>query len=160
MRDEELRSLLSNSCFHCRRLARVGGSISRWHGAMRKSRDNGTGLRDDDWAPDKILRKGTDMSHSPTGLSAPTPDERSMGLLVHVLSIFTGFWAPLIIYIVKRDSKFISFHALQSLLWHLLYMIVSFIFVFGMIFVFMGTVISRVAAQHGPGAAPPPGIFL
>ena len=83
-----------------------------------------------------------------------------MGLLVHVLSIFTGFWAPLIIYIVKRDSKFISFHALQSLLWHLLYMIVSFIFVFGMIFVFMGTVISRVAAQHGPGAAPPPGIFL
>ncbi len=83
-----------------------------------------------------------------------------MGLLVHVLSIFTGFWAPLIIYIVKRDSKFVSFHALQSLLWHLLYMIVSMMFVFGTLFLIFATVISRIPAQPAPGAGPPPAFFM
>jgi len=93
-------------------------------------------------------------------LPAPTQDERSMGMLVHILSIFTGFWAPLIIYIIKRDSKFVSFHALQSLFWHLLYLIVSLLCVFGFFFVFFVTMISHVAQQHGPGNAPPAFVFI
>ena len=77
-----------------------------------------------------------------------------MALLVHVLSIFTGFWAPLIIYLIKRDSKFISFHALQSLLWHVLYMVGAMVFVFALIFIFFATFMTHVVAQHGAG--PPP----
>ena len=82
-----------------------------------------------------------------------------MGLLVHVLSIFTGFWAPLIIYLIKRDSKFISFHALQSLLWHVLYMVGAMVFVFALFFIFFATFMTHVVAQHGAGP-PPVALFM
>ena len=57
------------------------------------------------------------------GLYVPTQDERTMALLAHVLGIFAGFLAPLIFFLVKRDSKFVSFHALQSLAWHVIYFV-------------------------------------
>src|SRR5262245_4981694 len=65
------------------------------------------------------------MSLSPQGpiLYQPTSDEKTMALLAHVLGIFSGFLAPLIFFLVKRDSKFISFHALQSLAWHIVYFV-------------------------------------
>jgi uncharacterized protein len=47
---------------------------------------------------------------------APTADERTMALLVHVLAIFSGFLAPLIFYLVKKDSRFVAFHSLQVLI--------------------------------------------
>jgi hypothetical protein len=45
------------------------------------------------------------MATAPTGniLVAPTADERTMALLVHVLAIFSGLLAPLIFYLVKKD---------------------------------------------------------
>ena len=46
-----------------------------------------------------------------------------MALLAHILGIFSGFLAPLIFFLVKRDSKFVSFHALQSLAWHVIYFV-------------------------------------
>jgi len=49
------------------------------------------------------------------GLYIPTQDEKTFALLAHVLGIFSGFIAPLVFFLVKRDSKFVSFHALQSL---------------------------------------------
>src|SRR5580704_17545146 len=45
-----------------------------------------------------------------------TQDERTMGTLAHVLQLVGGWIAPLIIFLVKRDSRFVSFHALQVLL--------------------------------------------
>jgi len=39
-----------------------------------------------------------------------------MALLVHVLAIFSGFLAPLIFYLVKKDSRFVAFHSLQVLI--------------------------------------------
>jgi uncharacterized Tic20 family protein len=82
-----------------------------------------------------------------------------MALLVHVLSIFTGFWAPLIIYLIKRDSKFISFHALQSLVWHVLYMVGTMLFVFALFFIFIATFMTHIVAQNGAGA-PPVALFM
>jgi len=46
-----------------------------------------------------------------------------MALLAHILGIFAGFLAPLIFFLVKRDSKFVSFHALQALAWHVIYFV-------------------------------------
>ena len=46
----------------------------------------------------------------------PTQDERVSAMLAHVLQIFTWFIGPLIIYVVRRDSRFVAFHALQALL--------------------------------------------
>ena len=54
-------------------------------------------------------------------LYAPSHDEKTFALLAHVLGIFSGFIAPLVFFLVKRDSKFVSFHALQSLAWHIIY---------------------------------------
>ena len=46
----------------------------------------------------------------------PTSDERTMAILSHVLCLVVGFWAPLIIYLIKKDeSTFIAAHAKESL---------------------------------------------
>lgn len=105
-------------------------------------------------------RKENDMSGPQVALPAPTQDERTMAMLVHIIGIFTGFVGPLIIYIIKRDSKFVSFHALQSLFWHLVYM-VSVIGLMMIFFVlFFVTIASEVALHHGPGSPAPVGAFM
>jgi len=46
----------------------------------------------------------------------PSNDEKTMATLSHVLTIVTGFLAPLIIYLIKKDeSTFIAHHARESL---------------------------------------------
>ena len=55
----------------------------------------------------------------------PTQDERTMALLAQVLQI-VGWWiAPLVIFLIKRESKFVSFHALQALLLQILQMLMG-----------------------------------
>jgi uncharacterized protein len=89
------------------------------------------------------------------GLYQPTHDEKTFATLVYVLGIFSGFLAPLIFFIVKRDSKYVSFHALQSLAWHIIY----FGLVFGgMIVVFISIFAS--IASHGANHAQPPLAFF
>ena len=58
---------------------------------------------------------------SPT-LYVPSDEERTYALLSHILGIISGFIAPLVFFLMKRDSKFVSFHALQGLLWHAIYL--------------------------------------
>ena len=49
-------------------------------------------------------------------LAVPTSDERTLAILSHVLAIPTGFIAPLIIYLIKKDeSPFVTAHARESL---------------------------------------------
>lgn len=57
-------------------------------------------------------------------ISSPSPDERSLASLAHALQIVGWFLAPLIIFLVRRDSKFVSFHALQALLLQVVSMLV------------------------------------
>ncbi len=53
-----------------------------------------------------------------------TQDERTMATLAHALQV-VGWWiAPLIIFLVQRKSRFVSFHALQALLLQILYLFV------------------------------------
>ena len=81
-------------------------------------------------------------------------------MLAHVLAIFAGFLGPLIIYIVKRkESRFVGFHALQALLWHLVLMVTM----FGGMIVFFLTVgfgFFAFPPHPGPKTGPPPAIFL
>ena len=89
----------------------------------------------------------------------PTKDECTMAFLAHLLQVFTGFIAPLVIFCVKQDSRFVKFHALQSLIWQLCYMATFFA---GMIF-FMGTMFATIVHSGAAGAdhhQPPPGFFL
>ncbi|MGD9648222.1 MAG: DUF4870 domain-containing protein [Pirellulales bacterium] len=34
----------------------------------------------------------------------PNPDARTMGMLVHLLAVFTGFIGPLVIWLIKKDQ--------------------------------------------------------
>jgi uncharacterized membrane protein len=53
---------------------------------------------------------------APPSLAVPTQDERTLALLAHMLQILLWWIGPLTIFLIKRNSKFVSFHALQALL--------------------------------------------
>ncbi len=80
-----------------------------------------------------------------------------MAFLAHLLQVFAGFVAPLVIFCIRQNSRFVKFHALQSLIWQLCYMVL----IFGGFFVFFLSIFAFIAvgatAGHKPG---PPPIFL
>ena len=47
---------------------------------------------------------------------APTSDERTLAILAHILNLVFPLFAPLVIYLIKKDeSKFVAYHAKESL---------------------------------------------
>jgi uncharacterized membrane protein len=82
-----------------------------------------------------------------------------MGTLAHVLQLVGGWIAPLVIFLVKRNSRFVSFHALQALLLQGLYFFFSMILMGGFFAVAMAAVaFHQPTTQHG--SLPPAFIFL
>lgn len=58
--------------------------------------------------------------------TTPTSSERIAVLIAHGGTAFAWLLAPLLVFLVKRgDSKYVEFHALQSLLWSLAGTLVS-----------------------------------
>ncbi|MCW3095285.1 MAG: hypothetical protein JWL77_903 [Chthonomonadaceae bacterium] len=81
--------------------------------------------------------------------STVTQDERNMGMLAHLLQIFTGFLGPLVIYLIKKDqSKFVAYHALQALVWQIGYGATI------MLGVFLTFALTIVTNPHGPSGFP------
>ncbi|MEJ7679881.1 MAG: DUF4870 domain-containing protein [Segetibacter sp.] len=55
----------------------------------------------------------------------PTSDERNLAILSHILTVVASIFAPLIIYLLKKDeSKYVSFHAKESLNFQITMMII------------------------------------
>lgn len=93
-----------------------------------------------------------------TSLPVPNQDERTMAFLAHLLQIFTGFMAPLIIFIIKQNSRFVRFHSLQALIWQVSYMMLFLLgFAFSFILVFT-SILHEATARHGQN--PPVAFFL
>jgi uncharacterized Tic20 family protein len=90
----------------------------------------------------------------------PTKDEQSMAFLAHFLQVFTGFVAPLVIYLIKRESRFVSFHAMQALLWQIAYLVLFFMLVFVIILVAMFATFATHPPAPSPAHAPPPTFIL
>jgi uncharacterized Tic20 family protein len=92
----------------------------------------------------------------------PTQEERTIAMLAHVLSMFAGFVAPLVIYFVKRrESAFVAFHALQAFIWHLCLMITMFgTFLVFAVMMFATQGVHGYAPFPGPRAGPSPAILL
>ncbi|MBI3467095.1 MAG: DUF4870 domain-containing protein [Planctomycetes bacterium] len=72
------------------------------------------------------------MPPTPLAPGLPTDEEKLWGMLAHVSALLMlasavgQFIAPLVIYIIYKDkSKFIAFHALQSLYWQLAILLVG-----------------------------------
>jgi uncharacterized membrane protein len=85
-----------------------------------------------------------------------TSDERSMAVLAQVLQLVGGWIAPLVIFFIKRQSRFITFHALQVLLFQGLCLFLE-MSVMAVFFVAMALGISfgPLTPQHGSSSAPP-----
>jgi uncharacterized protein len=84
----------------------------------------------------------------------PSKDECVIAMLAHVLMVFSWFWAPLVIYFAKRDSRFVAFHALQALYWQIIWVCV-WIVTFGAIFALTFSTTFASAAVYDPGRMPP-----
>jgi hypothetical protein len=97
------------------------------------------------------------MNEAANMAELPSQDERTMAILAHVLQLVGTFIAPLVILLTKRESRFVSFHAVQALLLQIAYMALMFVFFvlwFGLFFMIM--------AHHPPAkdALPPPMFFV
>lgn len=57
-------------------------------------------------------------------LPEPTSDEKTLAVLAHALQLISGFIAPLIILLIKRESKFVRLHTLQVLFLHVAYLVI------------------------------------
>jgi uncharacterized Tic20 family protein len=89
---------------------------------------------------------------------ALTQDEKTMAMLAHILQIFTWWIGPLVIFLIKQDSKFVRFHALQALLWQITLMVLGMIGVFLWVAVMLSAVFSS-AGRAAPNQAPPIALF-
>lgn len=85
-----------------------------------------------------------------------TSEERTLAMLAHVLQIVTGFIGPLILFFVKRDSRFVRYHSLMALFWQLLVMAFWFVIVIVFIAVMMTTVGLQSQQPTIDGNNPPP----
>lgn len=65
---------------------------------------------------------------------APTSDEKTLALISHIVTFFSSFIAPLIIYLLKKDeSDFVREHAKESLNFQITFFIVAFILIISVI---------------------------
>jgi uncharacterized membrane protein len=78
-----------------------------------------------------------------------------MATLAHALQLIGAWIAPLIIFLVKRESRFVSFHALQALLFQICYMILIFMATGG----WFVLTFSTLALHFGDKNAPPTAFF-
>ncbi len=61
---------------------------------------------------------------NPNAPYLPNQDERTMAMLIHLLSLLTGFIGPLILWLIKRDqSRYIDFHGKECLNFNLSYLL-------------------------------------
>jgi len=91
----------------------------------------------------------------PSGIVEPSQDERTMALLAHALQVLVWWIGPLIIFLIKRDSRFVSFHALQALFLQITYLILMASFV-----VLWFVTMFLIVANHGGGHSPPPPLAI
>ena len=85
-----------------------------------------------------------------------TQDERTMATLAHALQV-VGWWiAPLIIFLIHRKSRFVSFHALQALLLQIAYLILM----AGFMVLWFVMIFSTIAHQSADKNTPPVALFV
>ena len=90
-------------------------------------------------------------------LPEPTQDERTMATLAHVLQMVGGFIGPLIIFFLRRESRFVTFHALQVLFLQIVNILFSMVFMVAWFAMMFG---SLAAAANQPHSSGPPMMFF
>jgi uncharacterized Tic20 family protein len=86
--------------------------------------------------------------------SVPTSEERTLAMLAELLQLFSWIVGPMIIYFVKRDSRFVRFHALQAVLWQAFLIAFYIVFFVVMIAGFVAAIPRNGGTQPNPPAFP------
>lgn len=91
------------------------------------------------------------MIDQPTHVTSldTTPDERTMATLAHALQLIGSWIAPLVIFLIRRQSRFVSFHALQALLLQIVHTIIVVV----LMVLWFTTIFTTVL--HQTGSKPP-----
>jgi uncharacterized membrane protein len=80
-----------------------------------------------------------------------------MATLAHALQLVGSWIAPLIIFLIRRQSRFVSFHALQALLLQIIHTIVVIV----LMMLWFVTIFTTIFQQtHGKPPVFPPALFL
>jgi hypothetical protein len=99
------------------------------------------------------------MMAEETKLAEPSRDECTLALLAHVLQLITWWIGPLVIYFVKRESRFVSFHALQALIYQGILFLVSMLMMGSWLaLMFSGMLLGEAAGKAWK--APPIAFFI
>lgn len=70
----------------------------------------------------------TPMGATPAYGTDVSQDDRTMALIAYIGGAFVSFIVPLVIYFIKKDqSKFVAFHAMQAMIFHIAILICYFI---------------------------------
>lgn len=96
----------------------------------------------------------TALPSSPTSL---TQDEKAFAGLAHALMMGTWWIGPLVIYLLKKESRFVSFHALQALFWQIIYTVLVF---GGMLVFFSVAMVATLSAARQPNNPPQPPVAI
>jgi len=73
----------------------------------------------------------------------PTSDEKTLAILAHILTLVAPILAPLVIYLLKKDeSKYVAYHAKESLNFQITLMIV----IIGLLITIIGIVLVWIIA--------------
>ena len=95
----------------------------------------------------------TDSFGSPIDSNMIKSDEKLLSLFSHLSLFLGGIWLPLIFWLTNKDkSKFITFHALQALWFHLAYVVL--IVVVGIFLIVGGAGISIITSTGKSGEPP------
>ncbi len=93
---------------------------------------------------------------TPDTQAETSQDDRTMAVLAHVLQLVGGWIAPLVIFFIKRQSRFVSFHSLQVLFLQLVFLVVT---AFLTVFLITGFLLAFLSS-HGGNAVPLPAVFI
>ncbi len=96
-------------------------------------------------------------NNSTNTFTEPTSDERLLAMLSHLSIFLGGIILPIILWATQKDkSKFVSFHSLQAIFYHLAFAVIIIAFVFFMVFVLLisGIGLSGFAKSGQSGEMP------
>ena len=77
-------------------------------------------------------------SNSVNVITEPTSDERLLAMLSHLSIFLGGIILPIILWATQKDkSKFVRFHSLQAIFYHLAFAAIIILFVFLMVLILL-----------------------
>lgn len=85
-----------------------------------------------------------------------TSDEKLFAMLSYLSVVLGGIILPIIVWAIKKDqSKFIRYHSLQAIFYHIAVgVIIIFIVLVLLVFIFLGAGLGALTAKHGQETAP------